>query len=212
MSGITAASMSSSSALCGVSALTFEKHSELIRCVLCFFVCEKRFILFLRSFFLFAHRYPNSMSNLRRLRCYLMACQHHNFDYSKHLDGLVSKDVAEALRTHPVIFPDENSVYLAIGTLGMNMAPFEELNKFRVSCFSGFASHQKKNLSLTDVLKLYVAAYQARSIWKQLWMKIYPVISPQITRDVEKFCSSVPFAVEPFVHILKTSSPFSGGL
>jgi hypothetical protein len=33
-----------------VSSLTFEQHSSLVR-------------------------YPNSMSNLRRLRCYLLACQ-----------------------------------------------------------------------------------------------------------------------------------------
>lgn len=34
----------------GVSCITFEQHSQLVR-------------------------YPNSMSNLRRLRCYLLACQ-----------------------------------------------------------------------------------------------------------------------------------------
>lgn len=62
---------------------------------------------------------------------------------------------------------------------------------------------------MAQVLKLYVAAYQVRSIWKQIWTSIYPVISPQIIRDVETFVSSVPFAVEPFVRILRTSSPFS---
>jgi hypothetical protein len=185
-SGMTMAttSMSSAGGL-GVSSLNFEQHSSLIR-------------------------YPNSMSNLRRLRCYLMACQQHNFDYSKHMDGLVPNDVAAALRDNPVIFPDTHSVYLAIESLAMNIVPFEELNQFRARCFLSFASHQKKNLSLTQVLKLYVAAYQARSIWKHLWTSIYPVISPQIIRDVETFCISTPFAVEPFVKILKTSSPFGG--
>lgn len=155
-------------------------------------------------------RYPNSMSNLRRLRCYLMACQQHNFDYAKHLDGLVPSDVAAALRDNPIIFPDVHSLYLAIESLAMNVVPFDELNQFRGRCFLSFASHQKKNLSLTQVLKLYVAAYQAKSIWKQLWTSIHPVISPQIVRDVETFASSVPFAVEPFVKILQTSSPFVG--
>ena len=103
------------------------------------------------------------MSNLRRLCCYLMACQQHSFDYSKHMDGLVPKDVADALRDNPVIFPDVHSVYLAIESLAMNVAPFEEMNQFRMRCFLSFASHQKKNLSLTQVLKLYVAAYQVFS-------------------------------------------------
>lgn len=60
-----------------------------------------------------------------------------------------------------------------------------------------------------QVLKLYVAAYQIKSIWKQLWTSIYPVISPQIIRDVETFVSTTKFAVVPFVKILATSSPFS---
>lgn len=97
-------------------------------------------------------RYPNSMSNLRRMRCYLMACQHHHVDYGKYLDDLVPKDVASALQRCPVVFPDPQSVYLAIESLAMNVAPFEELNQFRTRCFLSFASHQKKNISLTQVL------------------------------------------------------------
>lgn len=149
------------------------------------------------------------MSNLRRLRCYLMACQGHNFDYAQHLESLVPMDVAKALSNNPVLFPDVKSVFTGIDSLALNMLPFEELNKFRTRCFVSFAAHQKRNLSLTEILKLYVAAYQVKSIWKQLWTTIYPVLSPQIIRDVETFVSSTPFAVKPFVQILKTSSPFS---
>jgi hypothetical protein len=105
------------------------------------------------------------MSNLRRLRCYLMACQHHSFEYGKYVEELVSRDVADALRNNPVVFPDTHSVYTAIESLAMNMVPFEELNQFRTRCFLSFASHQKKNLSLTQVLKLYVAAYQVLTLF-----------------------------------------------
>jgi hypothetical protein len=63
-----------------------------------------------------------------------------------------------------------------------------------------------------QVLKLYVAAYQCHHMWKQLWTSIYPVISPQIIRDVEAFIEKTPFAVKPFVEILKTSSPFLTGV
>lgn len=111
------------------------------------------------------------MSNLRRLRCYLMACQHHSFEYGKYVEELVSKDVADALRNNPVIFPDAHSVYTAIESLAMNMVPFEELNQFRTRCFLSFASHQKKNLSLTQVLKLYVAAYQVLTLHLYLFLQ-----------------------------------------
>ena len=60
-----------------------------------------------------------------------------------------------------------------------------------------------------QVLKLYVAAYQNKGIWKQLWMRTYPIISQQIICDVETFVAATPMAVKPFVEILKTSSPFS---
>ena len=51
-------------------------------------------------------------------------------------------------------------MYLGIDSLAMNVRPFDEINQFRTRCFISFASHQKRNLSLTQVLKLYVAAYQ----------------------------------------------------
>jgi hypothetical protein len=95
------------------------------------------------------------MSNLRRLRCYLLACQ---------------------------------------VSLSLSLSP---------------SSHQKRNLTLTQVLKLYVAAYQYKPIWKQVWTSVYPVISPQIIRDVETFVEGMPFAIAPFVEVLKTSSPFA---
>jgi hypothetical protein len=50
---------------------------------------------------------------------------------------------------------------------------------------------------------------QAKSIWKHVWTSVYPVISPQIIRDVETFVGCTPFAMGPFLEILKTSSPFS---
>ena len=65
------------------------------------------------------------------------------------------------------------------------------------------------SLFVPQVLKLYVAAYQFKPIWKQLWTSVYPVISPQIIRDVETFVANTLFAVKPFVEILKTSSPFA---
>lgn len=167
----------------GVSCITFDHHCSMVR-------------------------YPNSMSNLRRLRCYLLAAQGHHFRYEEFLHDLVPKDVAKALSECPVTIPDVNSIYLGIDSLAMNVRPFDEINQFRTRCFISFASHQKRDLSLTQVLKLYVAAYQNKSIWKQLWTSVYPVISPQIIRDVETFVAGTPFARKEFMEILKSSSPF----
>ena len=77
--------------------------------------------------------------------------QEHNFAYYNHLEEMVPKDVAKALADNPVTIPDVNSVYMAIDSLAMNMRPFDELNQFRTRCFNSFASHQRRNLSLSQV-------------------------------------------------------------
>jgi hypothetical protein len=134
---------------------------------------------------------------------------HEEFNYRQYLEQLVPKDVARTLVDNPVTIPDMQSVYMDIESLVMNIWPFDELNHFRMRCFGSFASHQKRNLTLTQVLKLYIAAYQYKPIWKQVWTSVYPVISPQIIRDVETFVDGMPFAVSPFVEVLKTSSQFT---
>jgi hypothetical protein len=83
--------------------------------------------------------------------------QEHNFAYYNHLEEMVPKDVAKALADNPVTIPDVNSVYTAIDSLAMNIRPFDELNQFRTRCFNSFASHQKRNLSLSQVRTTMVA-------------------------------------------------------
>lgn len=39
-----------------------------------------------------------------------------------------------------------------------------------------------------------MAAYQAQSVWKEVWKHLVGVISVQIIRDVEGFVASHPFA------------------
>jgi hypothetical protein len=70
------------------------------------------------------------------------------------------------------------------------------------------SSLQVSQLTMTDVLRLYVAAYQLPSMWKQLWKNIHPYMSTQISKDIEAFVKNNEFATENFIHILKTSHPF----
>lgn len=114
-------------------------------------------------------RFPISMSQLLRIRCYLLASQVNLFDYSKHSHILVSPDVAKSLNENPVLFPSCKDLCVGIGSLTMNTHPFKELNRFRERCFNSFASNQRKELTLTRVLQLYVAAYQKKDLWKTCW-------------------------------------------
>lgn len=155
-------------------------------------------------------RFPNSMSRLLRLRCYLLASQSHQFDYREKTGNLVSLDVAKSVNSTPVVFPDPECLRQGIETLTLRQGPFEQLNQFRQRCFVSFSINQQKVLNLTQILHLYVAAYQKPDVWKQVWKGIFPVMSTQISKDVESFVYGTAFAADEFVYLLKHSTPFVG--
>lgn len=155
-------------------------------------------------------RFPNSMSRLLRLRCYLLASHSHLFDFREKTGHLVSSDVARSINSIPVVFPDHECLRMGIETLTLRMRPFEQLNQFRQRCFVSFSINQQKVLNLTQILHLYVAAYQKPDVWKQVWKGIFPVMSTQISRDVENFVATTKFAVDEFIYLLKNSTPFVG--
>ncbi len=52
---------------------------------------------------------------------------------------------------------------------------------------------------------MYVAAYQAQPIYKEVWKHLVGVISVQIVRDVESFVSRQPFADAEVMRFLVNS-------
>jgi hypothetical protein len=108
-----------------------------------------------------------------------------------------------------VIFPQVESVVNGIQSLSINRAPFQQLNIFRTTCFNAFSINQRKSLTLTQTLHLYLAAYQTKSIWKACWKSIIPIMSSQISRDVETFVAATPFATDEFVDLLQTGNAWS---
>lgn len=71
-------------------------------------------------------------------------------------------------------------------------SPFPQLKEFHAKCFSSVAFSNKHSLSLTEIMQLYVAAYQAADIWQECWTHILPVMNAQLVRDIERctlFCS-----------------------
>lgn len=122
-------------------------------------------------------RFPISMSRLLRIRCYLLASQVNLFDYTGHTHLLVSPDVARSLNDNPVLFPSCKDLCVGIESLTMNTQPFNELNRFRERCFNSFASNQRRELTLTRVLQLYISAYQKKDLWKACWRWAAPPCS-----------------------------------
>ena len=108
-----------------------------------------------------------------------------------------------------IIFPHTESIVNGIQSLSVIRTPFQQLNTFRQNCFNAFSINQRKSLTMTHTLHLYLAAYQTKSIWKACWKSIIPIMSSQISRDVENFVATTPFASEDFVDLLQAGNAWS---
>jgi hypothetical protein len=60
-------------------------------------------------------------------------------------------------------------------------------------------------MTLSQILQLYVAAYQNPIIWKELWRQLVSVISVQIIRDVDQFVAKNEFAHEAVMTLIINS-------
>jgi hypothetical protein len=108
-----------------------------------------------------------------------------------------------------ILFPHVESIVNGIQSLSINKAPFQQLNQFRQNCFNAFSINQRKSLTLTQTLHLYLAAYQTKTIWKLCWKSVIPIMSSQISRDVETFVASTPFAIEEFIGLLQAGNSWT---
>ena len=59
-----------------------------------------------------------------------------------------------------------------------------------------------QHMTLTQVLRLYVCAYQNPSVWRDLWKQHASLLSPQIIRDCRTFADSTPFAGEAVLKLM----------
>ena len=81
-------------------------------------------------------------------------------------------------------------------------APFQQMTDFRRECFQSFPVTHVQKMTLSQILQLYLAAYQAQGIWREAWKQLVGVISVQIIRDAEAFVATHPFADEKVMRFL----------
>jgi hypothetical protein len=150
--------------------------------------------------FCHTHRFPNNLSDRIKRQLYFLAAQT-TWDWGAHVGRLIQgREIEERVRERPVQSPDLNIITWVIENLSMDgRPPFPEMMAFKARCFGSFPVVFVQRLTLTQVLRLYVAAYQAPDVWKEAWKAQASILSPQIIRDVETFVAERPFAGE---HIL----------
>jgi hypothetical protein len=149
------------------------------------------------------HRFPNNLSDRVKRQLYFLAAQS-TWDWGPHVERLLpTKDAAERVQQKPVLQPDLNILNWVIEGMSMDgRAPFKEMMQFKGRCFGSFPVVYVQQMTLTQVLRLYLAGYQHPRVWKDVWKAQVGIISPQIVRDVEAFVAENEFAGESVMRLM----------
>lgn len=148
--------------------------------------------------FSYKHRFPPSLSEKVKSKLYFLACQT-RWNWAKYVESVLPSGGALCSRvaSHPVTQPDLQVILRVLERLSMDgSAPFPQMTEFRKECFQSFPVTAVQRMTLSQILQLYVAAYQSPVIWKTLWKELVGVISVQIIRDIDKFVEKYEFAHE----------------
>lgn len=149
------------------------------------------------------HRFPNTLSDKIKRQLYFLAAQT-RWDWTRHVNRLIeSKEIEERVKQLPVQQADVAILNWVIDNMSMDgRPPFKEMMAFKARCFVSFPMVHVQQMTLTQVLRLYISAYQPQNAWKDIWKAQIGMLSPQIIRDCEAFVDSNAFSVESVMNIL----------
>jgi hypothetical protein len=150
-----------------------------------------------------AHRFPNTLSDKIKRQLYFLAAQT-RWDWTPFVQQLIdSKEIEEKIKQLPVHQADTAIINWVIDNLSMDgRPPFKEMMAFKARCFVSFPMVHVQQMTLTQVMRLYVSAYQAPNVWKDIWKTQIGMLSPQIIRDCEAFVEANAFATDNIVSAL----------
>jgi hypothetical protein len=150
------------------------------------------------------HQFPNVLSETVKSRLYFLAAQT-SWEWRPHVQSVLRHDgdLCERVGQFPVSRPDLRVMHQCIDGLRMDGSPpFQEMTDFKNRCFRSFPVSLSQRMNLTQVLRLYVCAYQPPAHWKDLWKMQVNLLSPLIIKDCEAYAASVPFAAGAFMQLL----------
>ena len=159
------------------------------------------------SGFSYKHRFPQTLSEKVRSKLYFLASQT-RWDWMKYVEVILPSGgpLCAKVIAHPITQPDLPVLLRVIEGLSMDgSAPFREMTDFRKECFGSFPVTAVQRMTLSEILQLYVAAYQGQAFWKECWKHLAGVLSVQIIRDIELFVATHPFADDEVIRFLVVS-------
>ena len=94
---------------------------------------------------------------------------------------------------------DASAIISVIKSLRVYHHNLNDLLDFRSTCLLGFNQHVRNNLSLAQILQLYVCSFQHSSILQQCWKSIVPVWTHTTASAVQKFTAARKFDYKPVI-------------
>lgn len=110
-----------------------------------------------------------------------------------------TENMLSRLQTVSVQSIDVDAVITIIKSLRVYHHNVKDLLDFRSTCLAGFNQHIRNNLSLAQILQLYVCSFQHPSIQQQCWKVVVPVWTHTTASAVRKFTTTHEFDYAPVI-------------
>ena len=152
----------------------------------------------------YLHMLPSTLSEGVKHKLYFLSSQS-TWEWRNHLTSVLGSapGIVSKIAQYPVTNPDLPVILKVVARLKMDGgAPFPEMGRFKTECFAALPLSHVQRMTLSEILQAYVAAYQAPSIWKDVFRSVVGVLSVTLIRACEQFVREVPFAAEPFAQLL----------
>ena len=135
-------------------------------------------------------KFPSNFSSLMQQRAYWLVSQY-AFDWKLYVSDFLPHDLCAPLIEYgSITSPDDQVLVEVLESTNLVGAPFHALKVFQNTCLASFPVLERSGLTMNETLRLYIASYQQKTIWKNIWKSIKPLLSIQIIKDVEHFTST----------------------
>jgi len=111
-------------------------------------------------------------------------------------ESLYTPELCRRAREVPVDALDVSALKMVVDSLRLYSSNMRPLIDFSAKCLQGINQQRRQQLSLVQVLQLYIACYQHESVWKELWAHVLqpaPVMNHTIASDCAAFRAAHPY-------------------
>lgn len=139
-----------------------------------------------------------------QIKAYFLMSQN-AVDIQSAVVSLFSSDVASTISDVLVTAPDIHIIMEVISRVLYTKQASPQLKLFHGECFNSIPLKNKGNMTLSQIMQLYLVAYQCRAVWQDCWITVLPIMNAQLIRDVEGFVSKHPMIDHgEFIHAMSS--------